>query len=547
MSHSVNEVRLNAFFHTLSEELTCSLGVHGPARDRLVHRMRKRAGFVNHDLEEVAIAKFLEVNKTLQGFTHAIQPDDVNNARHFILVMLERYTTNRSDINIQNPLDEVLLYDDWRYGPGSSNGVKGTHAADKIEQRMTCTSLCEPYVRRLRGNNPYFLALDSKLGSGITPIYGSKLTTVPKNEDTVRTIAIEPLGNMCMQLAAGRYLEGTLSYIGLDITQQQPKNKLLAQRGSIDGSVCTIDLKSASDMISISLVRALLPPKWFKLLMNIRSPIMMVKGDQVELNMMSTMGNGFTFPLMTLILCSLIYAVRCRHGGPNLYIDWSSTAVFGDDIIVPTKEYTELTEILGLAGLVVNHDKSYYEGPFRESCGGDYMDGVDITPFYVKNLRNDPEIYVVINQLLEWSAKHGLWPMRSYDSLIKMLHKGPFFVPEWYGSYQGVRTSQVARKFKHYSLVHKKIPYSGDFTMMLACGGYITGSTLPFIGDDSDSSKHICKRKVDPRPFFTPRVKAQKYEARSSRLPKGYLDGADPLSRSVVLSSRIAMIVAMAA
>jgi len=527
MSKQVNETRLNCVFSSLSEELTSSLGVFPDARDRLVHRMRKRAGFVNHDLEDKAIDGFLQVNKTLEGYDHSLDLDLVANARHFITVMLERYTTNCSDINIQNPLDEILLFDRWRYGPGSSNGVTGTHAAEKIEQRMTCTSLCEPYVRRLRRNNPYFIALDSKWKDGVTVIYGSKLTTVPKNEDTVRTIAIEPSGNMCMQLAAGNYLEGVLSMIGLDITRQQPKNKLLAQRGSIDGSLCTIDLKSASDMISISLVRALLPKAWFNLLMKIRSPIMLVRGELVELNMISTMGNGFTFPLMTLLLSSLIYAMRCKRGGPNLYIDWSSTAVFGDDIIVPTKEYTDLVAILTSAGLVVNHDKSYHEGPFRESCGGDYMNGVDITPFYVKNLRNDPEIYVVINQLLEWSAKHGLWPLRTYQLLIKMLHSGPFFVPEWYQPYQGIRTSQVARKFKHYSLVAKRVPYKGDFVMPLACGGYITGSDLG--------------------PFYTPRLKKQRYVAKNSRLPKGYLDGADPVSRSVVLSSRIAMVIAMAA
>lgn len=526
-SQALNEGRLTSFFSTLSEELTCSLGAYGPSRDRLVQRMRKRAGFVNQSLELGAFEKFLTVNKTLKGFSHALPDDVVANARHFITVMLERVTTRYSDTNIQNTLDYQMLYSRWRFGPGASNGVKGTHAASKIEQAMTCTSLCEPYVRRLRGSNAYFSAFDS-MNPGVTLIYGSKLTSVPKNEETVRTIAIEPSGNMAMQLAAGSILEDTLSYIGCDITRQQPKNKALAQRGSIDGSIATVDLSAASDMITPSLVCALLPPKWSELLMNIRSPVISVKGDLVELNMISTMGNGYTFPLMTLCLCSLIYAYRCRHrGSPSLYIDWSSTAVFGDDIIVPVEEYTELCEILDQAGLVVNHSKSFYEGPFRESCGGDYMDGVDITPFYVKNLARDPDIYVALNQLLVWSAKNGFWPMRSFKLLRSMLHSGPFFVPEWYMPYQGIMTSQVPRKFKHFSLKQKSVRLKNEmFIMPLACGGYITGTDLG--------------------PIYTPRPRQPEYVTKSSRLPKGFLDGADLVSRPVTLSGRIAMIIAMA-
>jgi hypothetical protein len=529
MSNRANEDRLDAFFNTLSDEVKSSLGVLPESRDRLVQRMRKRAGFVNQSLEKVAIAKFLSINESLSGFKHKLPDQIVRDAKHFITVMLERFTTTLNDLNIQVTLDSSFLYDNWKFGPGASNGVKGTHAAQKIGQEMTCTPLCEPYVRRLRASNPYFSSIDwKKKRLGIAPIYGSRLTTVPKNEDTVRTIAIEPMGNMCLQLAAGIYLEGTLRYIGLDISKQQPLNKALALRGSIDGSLATIDLSSASDMFSIDLVRSLMPAPWFDLLMNLRSPQIMIQGKLVELNMISTMGNGFTFPLMTLMLTSLIYAMRAQRRGPMLYIDWSSTAVFGDDIIVPVEEYAELCELLTQAGLVVNHDKSYSEGPFRESCGGDYHNGTDITPFYVRNLRSDSDIYVAINQLLEWSGRNNFWPNRSFEYLKSLLWNRPLFVPEWLNPDQGILCSQVTRKYAYLKPKQQRVRFVDEhFLMPLACGGYISSEGL--------------------EAFFVPRPKRQKYELKRARLPRGFLDGSDLQKRSVRLSGRIAMIVAMAA
>lgn len=524
MRKSENEDRLNAFFSTLSDELSQSQRVHSYARDRLLSRMRKRAGFVNPALDDLAISKFLATNKGLAGYEVKLDTQIERDAKHFILVMLERFSTTLSDLNIQVPLDAVRLYDYWRFGPGASNGVRGTHTAEKLEQPMTTTARCEPYVKRLRALNHYLSAKDGESGkSGVTLIYGSRLTTVPKNEDTVRTIAIEPSGNMAMQLAAGRYLEGVLRYIGCDISKQQPLNKALARKGSVDGALCTIDLSSASDMISIDLVRRLLPKPWFELLMNVRSPLIEVRGELVEMNMISTMGNGFTFPLMTLIIISLIYGFRAQRGGPTLYMDWSQTAVFGDDIIITTDEYAGFCEVLQQAGLVVNHDKSYSEGKFRESCGGDYYEGYDVTPFYVRNLQTDSELYVAANQLLEWSARNFFVPVRSLRLLVQWLRRGPFVVPEWHNPDQGILCAQVPREYKYLSERSQEIRYTGSFAMMLAVGGYLTPS--------------------GSRLFYTPRSSRRKVCTRVSRLPHGYLDGADCVKRSVVVSSRVSLLV----
>nr|URG16493.1 MAG: RNA dependent RNA polymerase [Leviviridae sp.] len=487
--------------------------------------MRKRARYVKPKLRKEAIDSFIAVNALVANTPVNLDRRLVADARHFITVVLERLATRYDPSNIQVSLDYNLLMDLWRFGPGAANGIRGTHAADKIQQDMTCTDSCVPLVVRLRRNNAYFFGHDfanKKLGYVV--IQGSRLTTVPKNETVERTIAIEPSGNMALQLAAGRYLEMALCYIGLDITCQQPKNKLMALRGSKDGSIATIDLKEASNMVSIELVRQLMPPSWVDLLMAVRSPEIDVPGyGWTQLNMISTMGNGFTFPLMTLMLCSLIYAYRAQRGGPNLRIDWSSTCVFGDDIIVPTHEYTGICEVLHQAGLVVNHDKSYHEGPFRESCGGDYWNGYDVTPFYAKSLANDRHVYTVINQVYEWCARHNILLYRSLIFLRQCLRGKVHVIPEWHNPDEGVLSSGCPRRYTylHTVIPRSRLPEDNHFAIMLISGGYI----------EAESG--------GPGLFYQPRPFQTKAVVRKARLPQGYLDGSDPVKRVGSITSFI--------
>lgn len=527
----MSEERLVEFFNTLSAELRdCrpAAGAMSFAVERQFERARKRARFNKPDLHDKAVASFLETNDRVGNLTVTLDDQLVRDARHFVTTMLERFTSSQVEEAIQTPLDFDLVFDGWRFGPGASYGIKGSHAAQKISQSMTCTALSYPLVRKLRSRNPYFARFDCENKTdGTTIVRGSRLTTVLKNEDTMRTIAIEPLGSMALQLAAGRYLEGTLRFIGLDISKQQPKNKAYAKRGSTDGSLATIDLKSASDMIHPDLVRLLFPKDWFRLLMRLRSPeIELDDGRWVRLNMISTMGNGFTFPLMTLIISALIYGYRAQHGGPSLYIDWTDTCVYGDDIIIPTHEYDGITEVLIAAGLVVNHDKSYREGPFRESCGGDYYLGTDVTPFYVKSLSTPPEIYVALNQVMEWCSKTHVFLHRTILLLKGYLDGKVLLVPEWCNPDQGLLTSQCSRRYKYLQQLPCRMRLKPSlFDMMLAVGGYVTAS-----GTDL---------------FFSPRVYKPKVKVRTGRLPHGYLSGWDPYKRSQQVSDEIAMVIAV--
>lgn len=517
MANHACDDRLMTFFTKLSNELLTKHGSHTHfATERLQGRMRKRAQFNRPELEEQTVNKFVELNDSIPSRRVALDPFVRNNAQLFIAKALERFTSHLDPDYIQGTLHIQYLFDNWRFGPGASFEVKGTHTAQKIESDMTCTVSAEPFVRYIRRNHPSLSFNDAAHNGGTRIVEGSKLTTVPKNEDTMRTIAVEPSGNMCLQLSAGMYLENALRCVGLDIRTQQPKNKAAARLGSITNSLATIDLKSASDLIQPELVRQLFPREWFELLMRLRSPVTNLHdGRVIKLNMISTMGNGYTFPLMTLILTALIYGYRCLYNKQRkpFFIDWHTTCVFGDDIIIPSDEFSMCVTTLESAGFIVNHDKSYCDGPFRESCGGDYYNGIDVTPFYVKTLATPSSIYVAINQVLSWCGRHELCLPHSIKYLISLLPSRPFLVPEWYGSDSGIRCIQAPRKHKYLKpqqycvrLINETHLYS------LAAGGYV-----------SSRGAHV---------FFTPRVNNPRYKVCVGRIPKGYDHGWDPLTRS---------------
>lgn len=491
---------------------------------RQVERLRKRSRITSEkDLQAEAFEQFGVTNQYCAGIVPCLDDSILNNARDFIREALERYTTANSG-SIQESLDLGLLFSLWKYGPGASSGTRFTHFADKIRiEQPTVTRRARPLATLLRKLNPHLWAFDGLKSCEFTEVRGSTLSSVPKNEETERTIATEPLMNMALELSSGMYIEGALRCVGIDIKDQQEKNKLLAELGSINDSLATIDLKSASDLISIALIKLLWPPEWFYLLSTIRSEEVRINGDWVRLNMMSTMGNGFTFPMMTLTLLSLVYAVQSARLHRRFYVDYTTTAVFGDDIIVPTVDYDALVKTLGDAGLIVNTDKSYAAGPFRESCGGDFWNGENITPFYIESLCDDPDIYVAINKIHDWCGWVGIYLPKTISYLLRMVEHEPFLVPRWSNPTEGILSSSVSGRYKRWvpdrrSRTLDLLSIHASLAVLIAIGGFVT----------STSGSRVC---------FTPRSKKMRYILDRARMPRGFLDGHNHVLRDCGIDS----------
>ena len=231
---------------------------------------------------------------------------------------------------------------------------------------------------------------------------GNVLFTVPKNAMIDRVACKEPDLNMFAQKAYGNFIRKRLKRVSIDLNDQRP-NQRYACEGALTGSFATIDLSSASDTVTTRLVARLLPPSWFVDLDALRCEFTCIDGVWHENQMFSSMGNGFTFELETLIFWAIASAVKYHFGVAGRVV------VYGDDIIVPSSVAQVLVTFLSYCGFKVNTKKSFWEGPFRESCGGHYYNGLDITPFYVKTPVLDLQSLIHLgNQVRQWAARNSI-------------------------------------------------------------------------------------------------------------------------------------------
>lgn len=233
---------------------------------------------------------------------------------------------------------------------------------------------------------------------------GSVLFTVPKNAEIDRAAAKEPELNQFLQRSVGLHIRDRLLRVtGIDLTDQS-RNRELAARGSKYRDWATIDLSSASDLISRTLVNRLVPPDWYTYLDDIRSHTMLIDGEPHSMEMFSSMGNGFTFELETAIFWSLAKAILdCCDLSQNPH---NEVFVYGDDIVCSPALAKRISTIFPWFGFKINKKKSYWSGPFRESCGGHYYNGSDVTPFYLRNpLRELPDLLKILNEFRAWIVR----------------------------------------------------------------------------------------------------------------------------------------------
>jgi len=273
-----------------------------------------------------------------------------------------------------------------RFGPGATTEIKAGLCSDqyKLAAQPSCSEelLRSPFFNDLVREMPHWAEAhavysDEDIWRLNVSIKHSKLVFVPKNAKTFRGIMTQPTLNGLLQNAIGDYMSTRLLKAGLNLADQTI-NQRLARAGSMQGHVATLDLKSASDTLSYGLIKNLMPEDWFLLLNETRCRTMQYRSDDpVRLSQFSSMGNGFTFPLESLVFWSLGRAILERNQGGIL-------SVYGDDIIISTELVGQLTEVLEVCGFTVNDRKSFVSGPFRESCGADYFRGFDIRPYFQK-------------------------------------------------------------------------------------------------------------------------------------------------------------------
>lgn len=269
----------------------------------------------------------------------------------------------------------------FRFGPGATSSCSGAYVVPsrKFTSRLDVTPQLYPYWRSLVTETwSRNVPLDLNLRAS------NKVTFVPKDAKTDRAIAIEPHLNIYVQLGIGALLRRQLRLAGLDLDHQALSNRRAAGR-AISSQLATIDLSSASDTIASEVVKLLLPVDWYALLSLARCEYSQLPGgEEVRLEKFSSMGNGFTFELETLIFLALARASGDRDA-----------VAFGDDIILKQENAPVLIQTLKILGFKVNERKTFLAGTFFESCGADYWRGRNIRPFYLKGVYSDVTTAVI--------------------------------------------------------------------------------------------------------------------------------------------------------
>lgn len=325
----------------------------------------------------------------------------------------------------QGKIERVLGPFNWKKATAEcrwSNGAtadlpRGTQLSKKMTDRITVTRRALPHLKKVVSRDIHWISAitgrdvggyASPLDSNFNVIEHNRFLTVPKTAFTDRCIAAEPTGNCFLQQGLGRYLRRRLKRFGVDLDDQS-WNQKLAQKAFLHG-FSTIDLEGASDSVSFQLVRLLLPERWFAYFADLRTPFSRFAAGSggfksVKLEKFSSMGNAFTFELESLIFWSIASTLTEMLGYNSEHV-----GVYGDDIVVKRNVAPSVIEVLSFAGFKVNAEKTYLDGNFFESCGGNYFKGEDVTGFSQDSLVSNP------GELMSYYNRHIRWAMRIYQS-----------------------------------------------------------------------------------------------------------------------------------
>lgn len=321
--------------------------------------------------------------------------------------------------NLDTRNGETSTYDKYRSWPYSCTGPALSYAKFMIERdERWLGALYDSY--RERNNIPQHYPIDNRKfwADIINVVDHNRITFVPKNAKTSRSIAIEPALNLMLQLGVDSHIRRRLKGYGIDLDSQEP-NRRLSREGSKYGLLSTLDLQAASDSISIGVCKALLPEEWFSFLSKLRSPKgKLDDGSFLVYEKMASMGNGYTFALESAIFAALVYAAYKENGIKPSFS--RNCAVFGDDIIVLSKVSTDVVRALNLGGFSVNPEKSFFEGPVRESCGSDWFKGCPVRPIFLSEPpKTVQDLYVDYNRIQRGiELRFGFTPARTLE-LIK--------------------------------------------------------------------------------------------------------------------------------
>ncbi len=227
----------------------------------------------------------------------------------------------------------------------------------------------------------------------------AKVALVPKDSRGPRLISMEPLELQWIQqglmkaitplLESHRLTKGHVNFTDQEINQR------LALEGSRTGKWATLDMKEASDRVSLDLVKELFShcPCLAGFLACRSEATRLPDGTIMPMKKFAPMGSALCFPVESFVFYALSVGVLVHILGWTRRRARKAIYVYGDDLIVEAATVAALTHHLPEFGLMFNLAKCCSSGLFRESCGCEAYNGFDVTPVRLRKQLRLPRAF----------------------------------------------------------------------------------------------------------------------------------------------------------
>lgn len=345
---------------------------------------------INQHISFIARLSLRDVDYTSQCLTEYIELENSLASHVYDPVLLS---------SLNSIMKEWLLGLDFsdfvpNHGPGAVAGLGRVSLETKYRNIG--------YDNRIRYFcNKWDLAYEDYLPSGNQPFDRTcEVIFVPKSIQTFRTISMEPASLMYFQQGCwsvlDRFMKASKVLSRIMRLDDQTINKNLARESSYRRDYATIDLSAASDCVTWELAKAVFRGTALeRVIYASRSThALLPDGEKIALTKFAPMGSALCFPIECLVFAAICEHVVRTRGRSSKAMPYS---VYGDDIVIRSSYAHKLCETLIDAGFRPNASKSFLSprNPFRESCGGEYFDGMDVTPFRLsrKFSSEKPSVY----------------------------------------------------------------------------------------------------------------------------------------------------------
>lgn len=339
------------------------------------------------------------------------------------------------------------------FGPGSTSSCSGkeTTYLHKVQAKPECTSQCIDFIEYVtRGSI-------ARHPDDYVEVKGNVFFTVPKNFKTRRHCCVEPHLNTWYQRCIGLAMKQRLKEANYMLEHVPEINAANLKFSATE--YATLDLKQASDTIYKKIVEDVFPPTWYHHMNRARSHYTSVNGSWHHNEKFSSMGNGFTFEMETILFLAIVRSVVPQKL-------WCKCTVFGDDIMCPVAYADGVAKALEGLQFIINKDKTFVDGDFKESCGVDVWlyngVSVNVRPIYLRNLQIEDlkKRYALVNFIHRISLRcYGMVPQRSpfkhaYKAALGVIKaQSRYYGPDPY-AYEDTFSSIDLTVFKDFELVY---------------------------------------------------------------------------------------------